>query len=143
MEKEESVKNADKQNLECSLCLDPKPLERFAIRTDHKRQIRRRYCMDCVNKRTRKKWRDLRNEIFDHYGWSCKCCGEKLKEFLSLDHINNDGYLDKNPNGDKKSGKELYLLVKRLGFPATFQTLCMNCNWGKKIGNGVCPHQKI
>lgn len=64
-----------------------------------------------------------------------------MKHLLSLDHINNDGYKDKHPGGGKKSGKELYLLVKRQGFPDTFQTLCMNCNWGKKLGKGICPHK--
>lgn len=137
---EESVKNVENQIATCSLCLEIKPLKRFAIRTDHKNLIRRRDCMDCVNKRTRDKWKELRKEIFDYYGWECVCCGEKMKEFLSLDHIKNDGYLDKNPNGDKKSGKELYLLVKKQGFPSKYQTMCMNCNWGKKLGNGICPH---
>ena len=64
-----------------------------------------------------------------------------MREFMSIDHINNDGYLDKNPNGKKKSGKELYLLVVKQNYPDKYQTLCMNCNWGKKIGNGKCPHE--
>ncbi len=124
----------------CNRCKELKPLSRFAVRTDWKNQLRT-ICMDCTNEKTRIVWRKLRREIFDHYGWSCKCCGETIKEFLSLDHINNDGYLDRNPGGSKKSGKELYLLVKKQGFPDTYQTLCMNCNWGKKVGNGICPHQ--
>lgn len=131
----------DTQNTKtCSRCKEIKNINRFASRSNGK--YKRGVCIDCYNKRTREIWHKLRIEIFDRYGWSCKCCGETIKEFLSLDHINNDGYLDKNPGGSKKSGKELYLLVKKNNFPDTFQTLCMNCNWGKKIGNGICPHNK-
>lgn len=126
---------------QCSRCLSPQPLSNYAVRTEFKRPYTRGVCKQCYNKRTRDIWRKLRVEIFDHYGWTCKCCGECIKEFLSLDHINNDGYMDKNPGGSKKSGKELYLLVKKQGFPDRFQTLCMNCNWGKKINNGICPHE--
>lgn len=125
----------------CSVCKKEKGINRFAIRTDQKGNPLRKECKDCINKRTRINWKNLKIEIFNHYGWQCKCCGETIKEFLSLDHINNDGYLDKNPNGDKKSGKELYLLVKSQSFPNKYQTLCMNCNWGKKINNGICPHR--
>lgn len=127
--------------MECNTCKVNKDITCFAVRTDYRNSLRKS-CRDCTNERTRLVWRKLRLEIFDYYGWKCKCCGETIKEFLSLDHINNDGYLDKNPNGDKKSGKELYLLVKKQGFPDKYQTLCMNCNWGKKLGNGVCPHKK-
>lgn len=124
----------------CSLCGIEKEETKFPFRIDIKQL--RKDCKECVNKRVRKKWKELREEIFNYYGWKCTCCGETIKEFLSLDHINNDGFKDKNPNGDKKSGKELYLLVKKQGFPDKYQTLCMNCNWGKKIGKGVCPHKK-
>jgi hypothetical protein len=124
----------------CSRCQIKFPINNYTIRRDARKPYIRGVCRECHNTRTRDNWRKLRVEIFNNYGWECKCCGETIKEFLSLDHINNDGYLDKNPNGDKKSGKELYLLVKRQGFPEKYQTLCMNCNWGKKIGNGVCPH---
>lgn len=121
----------------CSLCKEIRNTKDFPRRND---KVRRKECRFCINTRTRNKWRELRTEIFNHYGWECQCCGEKIRQFLSLDHINNDGYLDKNPNGDKKSGKELYLLVKRQGFPKKYQTLCMNCNWGKKV-SGICPHK--
>ena len=124
----------------CSSCNTVKPITDFPLRSGTKK--RRGACRLCKNEKSRNLWRRLRIEIFNHYGWECRCCGETMREFLSLDHINNDGYLDKNPNGDKKSGKELYLLVKKQGFPQKYQTLCMNCNWGKKIGWGICPHNQ-
>jgi hypothetical protein len=132
----------DEAQKQCLRCLKILPIANYAIRTDARKLCIRGVCKHCYNERTRNIWRKLRIEIFDYYGWMCKCCGEKIKEFLSLDHINDDGYLDKNPNGNKKSGKELYLLVKKQGFPNKYQTLCMNCNWGKKLGHGICPHKK-
>lgn len=131
----------DNVSQQCSTCKINKHLSQFAYRSDFKHKLRKQ-CRACKNKKVRERWRKVREEIFDHYGWVCRCCGETMREFLSLDHINNDGYLDKNPNGDKKSGKELYLLVKKENFSDRFQTLCMNCNWGKKVNNGVCPHKK-
>lgn len=115
----------------------------YAVRNDFKQGSRRGVCRTCLNLRTREHWRKYRELVFNHYGWVCKCCGETIKQFMSIDHINNDGYLDKNPNGKKKSGKELYLLVVKQNYPDKYQTLCMNCNWGKKIGNGKCPHESI
>jgi hypothetical protein len=26
------------------------------------------------------------------------------------------------------------------GFPAGFQVLCFNCNQGRRLNHGVCPH---
>lgn len=129
------------QTKQCSRCHNSWPLSNYTIRRDARKPYIRGVCKDCYNERTRNIWRKLRIEVFEHYGWTCKCCSETIKAFLSLDHINNDGYLDRNPGGSKKSGKELYLMVKRNNFPDTFQTLCMNCNWGKKVNNGKCPHE--
>lgn len=125
----------------CNLCKEIKKIDNFPARADFGHIKRRSDCRTCINKRTQELWVKTRKEIFDFYGWECKCCGETIKEFMSLDHINNDGFLDKNPNGSKKTGKELYLLVKKQGFPNKYQTLCMNCNFAKKLKGG-CPHQK-
>jgi hypothetical protein len=124
----------------CNTCKQDKQIERFAKREYRGHWNYRKSCKDCTNVRTRKVWSKLRQEILDKYGRECKCCGESIEAFLALDHINDDGYLDKNPNGDKKSGKELYLLVKSQGFPDKYQILCHNCNWGKKV-NKICPHK--
>lgn len=126
----------------CTICKELKEDSLYGYRTNNINNPRRKECRDCVNKRTRKLWKKTREEIFDHYGWVCKCCGENIPEFMTLDHINNDGYKDKNPCGSKKSGKELYLLVKKENFPSRFQTLCHNCNFAKKLKGG-CPHKRL
>lgn len=76
-----------------------------------------------------------KQQIFDHYGWPCKCCGEMIPEFLQLDHIFNDGAAER-----KKIKGSFYKFVIDQGFPNRYQTLCVNCNWGKRL-KGICPHQ--
>ena len=44
---------------------------------------------------------------------------------------------------EKKRGFFLYAAIKRLGYdyrPKNLQVLCFNCQWGKQIQNGFCPH---
>lgn len=80
-------------------------------------------------------------DVFEHYGRVCSCCGESEYDFLSIDHINNDGHLEKWPSGRIISGKQLYQKIVKAGFPDTYQVLCMNCNFGKRMNNGICPHK--
>ena len=84
----------------------------------------------------------LKNEVFMAYGgWRCACCGESERAFLSLDHVNNDGFKDR-VNG-RKSSNYSYRQIKKAGFPSgIYQVLCMNCNFGKHMNNGVCPHKQ-
>lgn len=85
-----------------------------------------------------KRSRILRGKLFSMYGNACKCCGETQEEFLTIDHINNDGkeHRETTPNTFKRW--EEMLATYR---PDLYQTLCMNCNWGKQQF-GVCPHKK-
>ena len=73
--------------------------------------------------------------VFDHYGHMCKCCGETIRQFLTIDHINNDGAEHR-----KSITSDLYTWLIKNNFPDTFQTLCHNCNTGKHRNGGVCPH---
>lgn len=70
-------------------------------------------------------------------GFKCACCGETQKMFLALDHVNNDGANDRRNNGGSTG---LYYWLKRNNYPPGFQVLCHNCNWGKYVNGGVCPH---
>ena len=88
-----------------------------------------------------KMYRKSRKQIvFDHYGWECKCCGETIPQFLTIDHINNDGYKDKRIN-KTTSGDVVYRNIIKNNFPDTFQVLCFNCNCGKNVNKGICPHK--
>lgn len=84
----------------------------------------------------------VRDEVYRAYGgYRCACCGETEKAFLSIDHVNNDGAKHKR-ECRLHTGEQLYRWLKRNGFPEGFQVLCMNCQWGKRNNNGVCPHKE-
>lgn len=80
----------------------------------------------------------LRAEMLAAYGGACKCCGERQPLFLQLDHINNDGHLDRKVH---RTSNKLIAHLKREGWPQDrYQLLCANCNFGKLLNGGVCPH---
>ena len=96
---------------------------------------------------TRKRTR-VKKEIFEHYGGTppkCACCGETITGFLTLDHINGGGTKHK-PNvmkikGGGNDSLKYYNWIIDNKFPAIYQILCMNCNWGRRL-DGICPHKK-
>jgi hypothetical protein len=87
----------------------------------------------------------MKDKVFEGYGgYKCACCGETTKQFLTLDHVNNDGAEHRKfLTGSSRKGSHatLYGWIVRENFPETIQVLCMNCNWGKRMNNGVCPHK--
>lgn len=66
------------------------------------------------------------------------------KKYLKQYYINrkkaNPDWLVTMSIKAKLSGWPLYKWIIDNGFPKYFQTLCMNCNHGKRMNNGVCPH---
>ncbi len=84
---------------------------------------------------------EIKKKIIEAYGGKCTCCGESALEFLTIDHINNDGAADRKQN-NKKSGGKLYRWLIKNNFPKeNYQLLCYNCNCAKGFF-GYCPHNK-
>lgn len=100
-------------------------------------------CEICLEKQ-RENVKSVKDKVFEHYGgYACCCCGEKTRCFLTLDHINNDGAKHRRELGKSSSaGKGLYMWIIRNNYPPLFQVLCANCNLGKKMNNGICPHKQ-
>jgi len=90
----------------------------------------------------RGKLRANRQVVLDHYGRKCACCGESIERFLCIDHINNDGNKHRREIGAGTGGSAFYLWLIKNQFPVEFQTLCYNCNNGKRF-TGNCPHQEM
>lgn len=88
----------------------------------------------------RKSAQKLRQEVLDHYGHACACCGLTGDLFLALDHINNDGNEHRKFLSGGSAG--VYRAVRRLGYPLGFQVLCHSCNYAKHLNGGTCPHQE-
>ncbi len=71
---------------------------------------------------------------------SCVNCGITDLRALSLDHINNDGNMERNSIANRKNNltsDSLYSSLKKLNFPDKhrYQTLCMNCQFVKANNN--------
>lgn len=80
----------------------------------------------------------LKKLVYDYYGWKCNCCGETLESMLTVDHVNNDGHVDRKL---QISGARFYKKIINENYPDTYQILCMNCNWSKRINKGICQHK--
>lgn len=106
----------------------------------------RRYCspgcrdtaLDAKRRTTRQK---VRLEALQAYGGTtpqCVCCGEGQLLFLALDHIDGGGHAQRKETG----GGGFYTWLRRHNYPAGFRVLCHNCNFGRQINGGTCPHQE-
>jgi len=78
--------------------------------------------------------------ILKHYSNGhphCICCGEDEIRFLTVDHRHNDGNKERF-----RSTTNLYTTIIRNGFPDSYQILCFNCNSGRALNKGICPHKQ-
>lgn len=90
-----------------------------------------------VNKQSEVK---LKMDVLNHYGNSkCACCGEDTALLLTIDHMNNDGNIHRKEVG---RSHKLYRWLRDNNYPEGFQVLCFNCNIGKHLNGGVCPHKE-
>lgn len=83
----------------------------------------------------------LKTKVLEAYGTVCACCHEHRYEFLTVDHINEDGAEHRRLLGAVKDNLKMYReLLKN---PRTdIQILCWNCNCAKSA-YGKCPHQDL
>lgn len=93
------------------------------------------WCEEC--RASHKAWRDkIKRAAIDGYGAVCACCGELQYEFLTIDHVNNDGGVERKAT---KYQIGIYQKIIAQNFPASYQILCYNCNCAKGV-YGSCPH---
>ncbi len=77
----------------------------------------------------------MKHEGIGHYGGKCECCGESIKEFLTLEHKNG-----RDKDKKKLTGKKMWCRAKSEGYPDGYTVLCFNCNCSKGA-YGTCPHK--
>jgi cytochrome c553 len=69
---------------------------------------------------------------------TCKCCGESIVAFLTIDHKDGGGNAHRRSlNG--LGGRNFYVWLRKQGWPKGYQVLCFNCNVGTGL-HGECPH---
>ncbi len=92
-----------------------------------------------VNQIKRERRYGLKLQILAAYGGAkCVCCGETVISFLSIDHINGGGNQHRKKLG---GGWNFYRWLIKNNYPTGYQVLCMNCNFGKRMNHGICPHK--
>lgn len=156
------IKDGKKQ---CRKCLEWIDISLFGTFLEKKNKIPTRYinsrCKKCASKascdwgkdnheRVSLKYKNDREErlsqIRNAYGNKCNCCGEDNPLFLTIDHINNDGYKirprNKNGNYSAPFSGQYYIQIIKANFPKDLQLLCWNCNCGKHRNKGICPHKQ-
>lgn len=77
----------------------------------------------------------LKYEILNYYSkgqMKCTYCPERRFEALEIDHINNDGYLERKED-KRRAGFRLYQILRKNKFPKGYQVLCSSCNRIKQI----------
>lgn len=136
----------------CKICGVEKPLQSFPI--SDRRGYRRGECRECYKARHRRYYKEKVGEyktrikrsyeewrllVIDAYGGKCACCGEAERRFLSVDHVNGDGAKRRREDG---KGRRLYRMLVAKQFPPEFQILCFNCNLGRFLNGGLCPHKE-
>lgn len=103
----------------------------------YKRQLRARPGYHESYNQFRRSWyHEKRREALIRYGGQCHCCGEANLNFLTFDHLANDG------GKQRRAGLKSYrffawlLAEKREGIAVA----CYNCNCARAAW-GVCPHK--
>lgn len=95
------------------------------------------------NEYLRKYTKRKREEALHKYGGKCVCCGEKTIEFLSFDHVNNNGSVHRKII---KSSRKFYYQLCKNSVSKDFQILCFNCNMARQFFGGIeklCPHKNL
>jgi len=114
-------------------------LELAKIRAgEHKEEIKH-----YMYKYNKKRHNAFRMKVLNYYSnnkLECSCCRENILDFLTLDHINNDGAIHRK----KVGSAQIYKWLIDNGLPEGYAILCMNCNFAKglKYNKGVCPHKR-
>lgn len=94
---------------------------------------------EVLQERARAYNRRIREEVIEHYGGKCVCCGENRYEFMAIDHINGGGVQHRKSIG--WSGNSIAKWLRKNDYPDGFRILCHNCNLAKGFYK-VCPHER-
>lgn len=82
----------------------------------------------------------LKHDVLSMYGTpkgyagcSWPNCEEDDIDVLTLDHINDDGHAERRMYPDRQGGTTTYQMLRKLGYPPGYQTLCANHQLKKDI----------
>ena len=132
----------------CKECRRAKDRERYsdpAKRAKHLAYMKSQYEKNRPHKLAQaKRYRDeLRDAALLAYSHGappmCQCCGDTHREFLEIDHVENNGAEHRREVG---STIQVLRWLRKNNYPSGFQLLCRNCNHAKWV-YGSCPHSSV
>jgi len=83
-----------------------------------------------------------KERVLTYYGngvCACTRCGFVDIRALTIDHINNNGNVQRKKTGCH-GGEKMYRWLENNNFPKGYQTLCMNCQWIKRAEHLITQH---
>jgi len=72
--------------------------------------------------------KEARLEVIEYLGGKCVRCGFDDVRALQIDHVYDDGYMDRQ----KRNQRTIMGAILRGEEEGNFQVLCANCNWIKR-----------
>ena len=96
------------------------------------------------NNQSKQRAKENEKELFRLMKNMCKCCGETDPMFLQIDHVKNDGYLDRKKSLEESrksnqlpnTARTTLSVNKYKENPKRYQLLCANCNHAKHKNGG-------
>jgi len=115
----------------------PKGVFCFTCREDNNEKSRLKY--ENIKHKLKEFRANNRLVVLNYYGGKCVCCGETTNKFLAMDHIHGGG--TKHRKTEMKCSNIYDWCIKN-NFPTSMQILCHNCNVGRHLNGGICPHKE-
>lgn len=75
-------------------------------------------------------------QVFSRYGGKCVCCGLSDPTYLSIDHVNGGGNIERKTTGWWKFMRKLV----EEPVSSEYQLLCANCHHAKSYNGGCKNH---
>ena len=98
-------------------------------------------CKTCVKAQIYEYYKSLRPKALEVLGGKCAMCGFSDTRALQIDHINNDGYIERGGGHEKDDAKIFRKIIR--GDVDNYQILCANCNMIKASEAGSFVKNKI
>jgi hypothetical protein len=76
-----------------------------------------------------RRYHSVVSALFAFYGERCACCGVTERRFLTIDHVNGDGHVERARYGSGIGWKRR--LLRRIAggeLDPAYRVLCWNCN---------------
>lgn len=125
----------------CGKCGETKPINQFG-KQSKTHDGRQTWCLQCFRRHNRDYLvalrASLRAEVIAKLGGCCKRCGFADARALQVDHVNGDGFQERQENHSNHAHLRR-VLADRQG---RYQLLCANCNWIKRHENNEGPKPK-